>query len=89
MGSFSTRLIAGPGLSLICFVAMAQNVDRLSQVADTLARDSQFSGTVLVAKGGASSCHEVTVTPLSFSRFGAASARCENSGVLQMGKLLS
>ncbi len=51
MLSFSTRLIAGPGLLLICVVAMAQNVDRLSQVADTLARDSQFSGTVLVAKG--------------------------------------
>lgn len=51
MLSFSTRLIVGPGLTLICAVAMAQNVDRLSQVADTLARDSQFSGTVLVAKG--------------------------------------
>lgn len=47
----STIRLVSYGLWLVCAAATAQDVDRLDQVADILARDSHFSGTVLVAKG--------------------------------------
>jgi len=41
----------GLALSAACLTAMAQDLKRLSAVADQLAKDKHFSGTMLVAQG--------------------------------------
>lgn len=43
--------LTGLVLSMLCAASPAQDIARLAQVADTLAKDRQFSGTVLVAQG--------------------------------------